>query len=66
MATMEKNKNKDRHKTQKMTFRPSEIVKQMIQVIAEKEERTKAKVIERAVRLYAEQNGYEWPTPKKE
>lgn len=57
---------KKKHKNPILSFRPDDVTNQVIREIAEKEDRTLATVIKRAVRLYAEQNGYEWPAPKKE
>lgn len=59
-------KEADRHKEPKMTLRLPEPYRNLVREIADKEDRNFTKVIQRAIRLYAEANGFKDPTPPKQ
>lgn len=61
MIGMSKPKKKDLHKEAQTTIRPGKVANFMLRRIAKQEDRTNTAVLVRALKLYAEQNGYEWP-----
>ncbi len=52
----------DRHKTPKKTLRLPKAVGDLLKHMAETEDRTETAVVMRALRAYAKENGYTWPT----
>jgi hypothetical protein len=57
----------DQHKNQNMSLRLPPHLAEWLKQIAQSEDRTYTAVVMRALRTYAEKNGYEWPkTPPGE
>ena len=48
-----------------MTLRLPAAEGEALRRMAEQEDRTYTKVVRRALKLYTEQNGYDWPADKK-
>lgn len=67
MNAMAKRKD-DRDRGPAITARLDEAALAMLRFMAEEEERTQTKILERAIRMYAQAGGYEWsatPKPKE-
>lgn len=62
MAVMEGKKRKPPNRTTRQTnVRLPPDIQEFLDRIARQEERTRAMVVTRALRLYAKENGYQWP-----